>query len=289
MNVRSRYKGQQKRNPDCQPITAANYENVKLLFSNIVSWIDAWQSSGDSGLSNETFKTFRQNSSSIPLLTEYLISEFGLEFILTDKIQSDFLEKRFGRYRQLSGEDYFITERQFLEAEKSIRVKSLIKFSGYSIKDVQKIMSKDSSSETEDIFTADNIMDCISEDAVSEMTTADKSIIYYVSGFVSKSIIKHSKCPECENVLGSKDDEISILVDDTLPLECKEFLDSINRGGLIKPSDILYLACIGAWEIYTLVMDNVDSKMEFLASKNHRSVFHACYITNLKKYLISNV
>ena len=281
LNVRSRFKGQQKRNPDCEPITADNYEKIKLLFSTIVSWIDEWESSGKSGLSNETFKTFRQNSASIPLLAEYLIFEMGLEFILTGKIQSDFLEKRFGRYRQLSGADYFITERQFLEAEKSIRVKSLIKFSGYSIKDVQNIMSRDDSSEI-DSFLADTIMDFVSEDTVTEMTAADKSIIYYVAGFVSKSTMKHNKCTECENVLGSKNEEIVILIDDSLPPESKEFLNSINRGGLIKPSDILYTACTGAWEIYTLIMDNAESKTEFLASKNHRAIFHVCYITYLK-------
>jgi len=62
LNVKSRYKDQQKRNPDCEPITSENYEKVKLLFSNILFWINEWQSSGKSGLSNETFKTFRQNS-----------------------------------------------------------------------------------------------------------------------------------------------------------------------------------------------------------------------------------
>ena len=51
-----------------------------------------------------------------------------LEYVLTGKIQSDFLEMRFGRYRQLNGVNYFATERQFLQAEKAIRVKSLIKF-----------------------------------------------------------------------------------------------------------------------------------------------------------------
>ena len=144
-------------------------------------------------------------------------------------------------------------------------------------------MSNDDSRETEILSTTNNIMDSVSEDAVSEMASADKSILYYVAGFVSKSIIKHCKCTECGNVLGSKNDEILILAD-SLPLECKEFLDSINREGLIKPSDILYMACIGAWETYKLVMKNIESKMEFLASKNHRSVFHACYITYLKSH-----
>ena len=76
---------------------------------------------------------------------------------------------------------------------------------------------------------------------------------------------------------------MKLILADSLPLECKEFLDSINREGLIKSSDILYMACNGAWETYKLVMKNIESKM-FFASKNHRSVFHVCYITYLKSH-----
>ena len=150
------------------------------------------------------------------------------------------------------------------------------------MKDVQKIMSKNSVSETETVFTADNIMDIISEDMILPMSPADNSVVYYVAGFVSKSLMKHTKCLQCENVLGSKEHELSILIDDSLPSECKDFLNSINRGGLIKPSDIVYTACTGVWETYTSIMDNIESKKEFMASKNHRSVFHFCYITYLK-------
>ena len=41
-------------------------------------------------------------------------------------------------------------------------------------------MSNDDSSETEILSIANNIMDSVSEDAVSEMASADKSILYYV-------------------------------------------------------------------------------------------------------------
>ena len=95
------------------------------------------------GLTDQTFKTFKQTSTTIPLLAQYLLEEMDLEYVLTGKIQSDFLEKRFGRYRQLSGANYFATEMQFFEAEKAIRVTSLIKFSDYSITEVQAIMKKD--------------------------------------------------------------------------------------------------------------------------------------------------
>ena len=87
----------------------------------------------------------------IHLLARYLIEEKRLTYILSSKIQSDFLERRFGHYRQLSGANYFATEHQFIEAEKAIRVKSCIKLSKYSIKEVCKIMKVDES-ENEKVF-----------------------------------------------------------------------------------------------------------------------------------------
>ena len=80
-------------------IRLKNYDQMSEFFTKIVSWIDAWKSSGKPGLSDETFKTFKQT---IPLFAEYLLLEVALEYVLTGKIQSDFLEKIFGRFIQLN-------------------------------------------------------------------------------------------------------------------------------------------------------------------------------------------
>ena len=48
-------------------------------------------------------------------------------------------------------------------------------------------MSKDSDGNNETSFTADNIMDTIGEEIRSEMSTADKNIVYYVAGSIAKS------------------------------------------------------------------------------------------------------
>ena len=85
-----------KRNPDCQPITVENLEEVTLFFQKIVDWVDEWCKSKKAGLSTETFKSFHQTSTIIPLLAHHLLHEHGFEYVLTGKIQSDFLEKRFG-------------------------------------------------------------------------------------------------------------------------------------------------------------------------------------------------
>ena len=196
LNVKSSSKGKHKRNPDCEKISAENFDQMEDFFSKIVDWIDDWKSSKKSGLSDETFKTFKQTSQAMPLLAEYLLLEIGLEYVLTGKIHSDFLEKRFGRYRQLSGANYFATERQFIEAEKSIRVKSLIKFSGYSIKEAQSILKVDKEiAEKESQTLAEAIMDVVCEDHVAELSLEDANIVYYVAGFIAKSPFEHRFSP----------------------------------------------------------------------------------------------
>ena len=75
---------------------------------------------------------------------QHLFETKGLDYILTENIQSDPLEKRFGRYLQLIVATYFSSEKQTLDAEKSIRVKSLITFSWYTMKEVSNIMRIDS-------------------------------------------------------------------------------------------------------------------------------------------------
>ena len=106
-----------------------------------------------------------------PLLVRYLLDEKHLSYVLSGKIQSDYLEKRFGRNRQLSGANYFASERQFIEAEKAIRVKSLIKFSKYFIKGVCEIMKSDDNEEENVLLLhSETIMDGISEVTDNELS-----------------------------------------------------------------------------------------------------------------------
>lgn len=65
----------------------------------------------------ETFKVSKQTSSAIPLLAEYLLHDVGLDYVFPGRVQSDFLVKRFGRYKQLNGTNYFADKKEFFETE----------------------------------------------------------------------------------------------------------------------------------------------------------------------------
>ena len=69
-----------------------------------------------------------------------------------------------------------------------------------------------------------------------------------------------------------------------LPDDSEKFLNLINRGGLIKPSDIIFSLSISSWILYKRIMDNNDSKSYFLSCKVQRPVFIKC----LMIYIMEN-
>ena len=126
----------------------------------------------------------------------------------------------------------------------------------------------------------DFIIDCI------EIPCPDANIVFYIAGFIAKSLTKKFKCKGCINVLGRTKDVLMPELEN-IPENCQYFIDRINRGGQIKPSDIIYLTSIASCELYKLIMDNSDSKSYFLSCKLQRPVFSKClkwYVENKGKY-----
>ena len=143
-------------------------------------------------------------------------------------------------------------------------------------------MKRDSTDETVSLMAhVDLIMDSLSVGSPLHTSHSDVNVVYYVAGFIAKSLTKSIKCSFCLNILGNKHEDISVLIEEDLPVDCQVFLDNTNRGGLMKPSDIVRIACTGTWEFYQAIMDNPDGQKYFLACKNHRSVFYECLLLYL--------
>lgn len=49
-----------------------------------------------------------------------------LDYILLGKFQTDCLEDRFGKYRQLSGAQYHVSIRQVYESERKLRLQNIL-------------------------------------------------------------------------------------------------------------------------------------------------------------------
>ena len=140
------------------------------------------QSKTVSSLSKETSTAVHQTSIASVALAKHMITERNYKYVLLGQFQSDAIEKRFGWYRQLSGANYFVSVWQVLEAEKSIRVKSLVKHSDMKIIDAASAMVQIESSENALTPIMEELLPILnSDDLLNEYDdVADKNITFYV-------------------------------------------------------------------------------------------------------------
>ena len=110
-------------------------------------------------------------------------------------------------WHQLCGANYYAGTRQFLEAEKTIRIKSLIKFSHFNMAEIKNIFK-----ENQDFAKSQVILDATALLESTDTTLAlgaaiqeDVGILYYVIGYIARKIKKQEKCVSC-HALAVKND-----------------------------------------------------------------------------------
>ena len=101
-----------------------------------------WNSQTKLSLTQQTARAVHQTCTALVELAKHILLDREFEYVLLGQLQSDVIEQCFGCYRQLSGANYFVSVRQVLEAEKSIRVRSLIKFSDMNINKAKSAMAE---------------------------------------------------------------------------------------------------------------------------------------------------
>ena len=62
-------------------------------------------------------------------------------------------------------------------------------------------------------------------------------------------------------------------------LEAKEeFIAIVSRGGLLKPSNYLYIAAVNATVLYSYIKNDDDLMKSLLATENPRDTFMDCFL-----------
>ena len=134
-NVKSLYAGQRTKDVNRNPVRKED-RSVLEIFHKFGEWLEAWKSSGEVGLSNQTFQAAIQTTKVLTDLSTYLLDVKGLDYVLLGHISSDYIEGRFSWYCQSSGANYNISVLQILQSEKTIRIQSLIE-SGFQMSDLR--------------------------------------------------------------------------------------------------------------------------------------------------------
>lgn len=260
INVKDSTVGIRKRDDNRKPIGSIDDERLSLL-ENYCTFFQEWNASGNKGLTSETRTACISMCQTLPQLTRYLLQK-GFSFVLLGHVQSDELEHRFGRYRQMSGSNYFISVKQIVESEKKIKLVSFFKHSGMSPSDLSLEVNDDDSQSSSQIWPLDF------DSLETTLEEGELQIITYVAGYVAFQMMKRLNCPVCENWMTSSS-TLPELLDSG---DHSEFLEVVSRGFLKSPSDSLFLLCVYAYSAFAFLKQSLDFS-KFLLLSSPRTVF----------------
>ena len=201
-----------------------------------------------------------------------IIDRLSFNYVLLGHLQSDAIERRFGWLRQLSGANYYISTRQVLESDQKIRALSLLKFSKLCLCEIDEAIDRDSSeTDTASDIAADSIVDALQFDCFP--SSSDANIIYYVSGYIARSIVRSTRCDYCKESLIAPGECESIEMDDSLDYSAATFLNSINRGGLARPTDFTFSLTVHCWRVFQEIKGQSELLERLLHEPNQQSLF----------------
>ena len=154
-------------------------------------------------------------------LIKELLSE-GYDFVMTIRLQSDPIERRFSQYRQMSGGRFLVSLREVTNSERIIRCRSLVKA------DINFWNEDLGSGKPSLDFSA--LLALLSEHKIeiteSTLDSSSEEVSTTIAGNIAKKLAKRSNYNSCK----------SLLIASSMDLAENHYLNLLSRGGLIVPS-----------------------------------------------------
>jgi hypothetical protein len=218
-----------------------------------------WKDSKQPGLSSETFHAYTNMCTVVPQIVKYLLSTTLFAYVLTRHLNSDALEHRFGRYRQMAGGNYHIGYKQILLSEKKIKIISTLMQSSYNVESLRLI--KETKKEID--LNAEMVLPTVQIDT-SSLYNGEYNILFYVSGYIARHIENTRRCEHCIKIILDQDVMPEFEADE----QHRFLFDSINRGGLRCPSDLLFYTVIFGYCIFKSITQDSEN-LQLLSSSNN--------------------
>ena len=185
-------------------------------------------------------------------LAENLLSE-GYDYVVPRRMQSDPLEKRYSRYRGMSGGRFLVGLREVQSAERIIAIDSLLK-EGINFWEEDILPSNADRDQAFNDFKSE-IDGCADEIQCVWLCDDSAEVASTISGYVAKRLSERSKCTECKNLLLRNRDAQS-----------NSYLDTLSRGGLIVPSTSLSDFTCNAFAVLEYA-DRIITKYQSLSAR----------------------
>lgn len=274
VNVKNAKKGLRKRDFLSKPLYCLNDERLDFM-EKFSEWVKEW-GTGKGCLTSQTARALIHSTITIVNVFKYCKTVLKVNYLLTGKLQTDNLERRFGEYRQLSGGNYHVSVQQVLEAEKKLRLSSALELSSDKLGHIAVRNIRDSL--LDEVSTCENTIPSeltgIPLEVLDSCYSCDEASMVYISGFVVHKTVRLLNCHKCKDMiqmdrdLSVDDDSSDDAVEHTLDTSYVQFLD---RGGLKYPS---LSAVLVGYRAYCVVQILISNKYEntFLLLQKQKSV-----------------
>lgn len=196
-------------------------------------------------------------------ITQYCFNELKIIYVLLGKFQTDPLEHRFGKYRQLSGGHYHISIRQLYESEKRLRIQSLLTLSSRTFGNIPITSfsenldySHEQQRSLENSFTPEMHL----EEGDFEQIQHEIAVITYLAGYCCYKIVRKLKCEFCKAEL--------VYDEQMIVEEHFHLIQNLNRGGLSFPKDTVVRVVLISYILFNKLLQNYED--EFLKIHDKR-------------------
>ena len=142
-------------------------------------WLSAWRDSEKHGLSKQTFNARISTNRAIADLSSDLLNE-GYNFVLTGRLQTDPLERRFSQYRQMSGGRFLVSLKEVYRSESIIKVKTLL------ANNIELTTITSSLLTDEQSIAVENFVQSIVQEDLDDISISQDAIevITFISGYI---------------------------------------------------------------------------------------------------------
>lgn len=177
------------------------------------------------------------------------------DYVLLGKFQTDCLEERFGKYRQLAGAQYHISIRQVYESERKLRLQNILEL-------------PEMETATAAVAVNDDVLDSFDIEVAEDDYQKKAPNLHattYVAGYCAHAAFKKLSCMSCKG---------NLMLEDNIKLEGGELVQAMTRGGLKFPQPAITNAVLTA-----------EIVLNKLRSEQHAAQFHA--LPNQKEALLA--
>ncbi|KAG4076498.1 hypothetical protein HA402_014462 [Bradysia odoriphaga] len=204
------------------PIKSENDFQVDFL-KKFAKWLRHWRllDNAGVGLTRDTFDAAIITTEKMIELIEHSFKNYSISFFLPGKFQTNDLEWRFGRYRNLCGSNYLVSYKDILEAETKLRIKSLVSSYPHELNTSKYSVTKKKEPDVGDY------MCILNADFLGNFKNHDYGAFLYVCGYGAYSYMQTLSCTLCHNlILKAKGEYTNV-----------EYFDFLQGGGLVVPTE----------------------------------------------------